>query len=525
MSQVNRREVLTTGGQWALLMALAGLSPARAEPAPAVRLGDPEAFSFDALRQRTKDLAAKPYVAPAAAPSIVGDVDFDAAQKIKFRADRELFPNGPGACPVRLFHVDKYNQLPVRINELSDGVARQLIYSADSFDYKDPEFASKLPADLGYSGFRVMDGRGKDTDWLAFQGASYFRTSGEDNQYGASARGIAINTAMPEPEEFPRFVEFWLEQPKGDAALITVYALLDGPSVSGAYKFTATKTRVPVMDVSAEIFARTNIDRVGIAPLTSMFWYGENDRRYATDWRPEIHDSDGLAMWTGADEHIWRPLINSELVRTNSFLDKNPKGFGLMQRDRDFAKYEDDGAFYNKRPGIWVEPVGEWGEGAVQLVEIPTDDEIHDNIVAYWVPKEAVRAGDELHFGYKLYWQNDEPNPPINIGRVVATYTGSGGVPGARRREDLFKRKFVIDFTGGPLDNMQQRFDVEPVVTHSRGRVDNAYVIKVVGTDRWRALFDLTTEGSDPIDLRCYLRLGDETLTETWLYQWIPAKT
>jgi len=498
------------------------MTPARAQPPLGSHLADPQPFSFDALRLRAKELAANPYVAPTAAPAIVADVDFDAVQKIKFRADRALWPNGPGACPVRLFHVDKYNQLPVRINELSDGVAREIVYSPDSFDYKDGEFASKLPPDLGYSGFRVMDGRGKDTDWLAFQGASYFRTSGEDNQYGASARGIAINTAMPQPEEFPRFTEFWLEQPKNDSATVTVYALLDGPSISGAYKFVATKSRVPIIEVSAYLYARTDIDRVGIAPLTSMFWYGENDRRYAVDWRPEIHDNDGLAMWTGSNEHIWRPLTNSSLVRTNSFLDADPKGFGLMQRDRDFTHYQDDGAFYDKRPGIWVEPTGAWGEGAVQLVEIPTDDEIHDNIVAYWVPKAPVRASDELNYNYKLYWQDDEPNPPVNIGRVVATYTGTGGVPGARRRDDVFKRKFVIDFAGGPLGSMQQRYDVTPVISHSRGRIDNAYVIKVVGTDRWRALFDLATEGNDPIDLRCYLRLGEETLSETWLYQWLP---
>ncbi|MFA5900613.1 MAG: glucan biosynthesis protein [Hyphomicrobium sp.] len=498
------------------------MAPAHAEPPLTSRLGDPQPFNFDALRARAKALAANPYVAPEPAPEIVSRVDFDAVQKIKFRADRELWPSGPGAYPVRLFHVDTYNQLPVRINELSDGVARQVIYSAASFDYKDEAFAAKLPADLGYSGFRVMDGRGKETDWLAFQGASYFRTCGEDKQYGASARGIAINTAMPEPEEFPRFVEFWIEQPNNDSAEITVYALLDGPSIAGAYKFTAANKQAPIIDVSADLYARTNIDRVGIAPLTSMFWFGENDRRYATDWRPEIHDSDGLAMWTGADEHIWRPLINSSQVRTNSFSDANPKGFGVMQRDRDFANYQDDGAFYNRRPGIWVEPAGEWGEGAVQLVEIPTDDEIHDNIVAYWVPKAPVRAGDELNYAYKLYWQNDEPNPPVNIARVVATYTGTGGVPGARRKEDFFKRKFVIDFAGGPLPSLQQRFDITPVVSHSRGRVENAYVIKVVGTDRWRALFDLATEGEAPVDLRCYLRLGDDTLTETWLYQWLP---
>ena len=522
MSVISRRQVLATGGPWALLTMVTGAAPARSAVPPPQRFGEPQPFTFETLKARAKEMAANPYVAPRPASPVVDQVDFDAVQAIKFRADRALWPSGPGPCPVRLFHVDRFNPLGVRINELSNGQARELIYSPDCFDYKNATLASTLPPDLGFSGFRVMDGRGKETDWLAFQGASYFRTSGEDNQYGASARGIAINTAMPQPEEFPRFAEFWLEEPKADAPSITIYALLDGPSITGAYRFEAVKGRGSIIDVSADLYARTDIDRVGVAPLTSMFWYGENDRRYATDWRPEIHDSDGLAMWTGAGEHIWRPLNNGRMVRTNSFSDAAPKGFGLMQRDRDFNEYQDDGAFYNKRPGIWVEPVGDWGEGAVQLVEIPTKDETNDNIVAYWVPKMAVRAGDELTYGYKLYWQNDEPNPPVNVGRVVSTHSGAGGVPGVPHPKDDDKRKFVIDFAGGPLATMEQRFDVKPIITHSRGRIDNAYVVKVVGTNRWRALFDLTTEGEGPVDLRCYLRLEDETLSETWMYQWLP---
>jgi glucans biosynthesis protein len=423
---------------------------------------------------------------------------------------------------VRLFHVDRFNALPVRINELSSGMAREVVYSRQDFDYKDAAIERELATDLGYSGFRVMDGRGQDTDWLAFQGASYFRSSGEENQYGASARGIAVNTAMPTAEEFPRFVEFWLAEPGNDSRATTIFALLDGPSVTGAYRFEAAKQRGAIIDVTAELFARTDVERLGLAPLTSMYWYGANDKRLATDWRPEIHDSDGLAMWTGSGERIWRPLFNPPSVRTNSFLDDNPKGFGLMQRDRAFTSYQDDGAFYNRRPSIWVEPVGNWGKGAVQLVEIPTQDETNDNIVAYWEPGRPVKSGDRLEFSYRLYWQNDEPRPPADLGRVVATRTGAGGVPGRPLPEDNYKRKLVIDFAGGPLTAMAQRFDVTPVVSASQGLIDNAYVIKVVGTDKWRALFDLSTNGKDPVDLRCYLRLNDETLSETWIYQHLP---
>jgi glucans biosynthesis protein len=519
MLPINRRRFLTTAAPFAL--AALGMPSARAAQTMP-RFGPPQPFTFDGLRQRAKELAAMPYVADPPAPEAVTKIDFDAAQKIKFRANRALWSHGPAAFPVRFFHLNEYNTLPVRIHKVVGGMARELLFVSDDFAYGDQSLARSLPTDLGYSGFRIMDGHGKETDWLAFQGASYFRASGEEAQYGASARGIAIDTALPRPEEFPRFTEFWLAEPESGNALITIYALLDGPSVTGAYKFDATKGRGAVMDVTAAVFARNDVERMGLAPLTSMYWYGANDKRLATDWRPQIHDSDGLALWTGSGEHIWRPLINPPSVRTNSFLDKNPKGFGLMQRDRAFESYQDDGAFYNRRPSIWVEPVGDWGEGAVQLVEIPTSDEVHDNVVAYWQPAKPTKKGDRLEFSYRLYWQNDEPKPPANLGRVVATRTGAGGVPGRPLPEDATKRKFVIDFTGGPLTAMAPRYDVTAVVTAARGKIDNAYVIKIVGTEKWRALFDLSPDGRDPVDLRCYLRLGDKTLSETWIYQFLP---
>ena len=255
-----------------------------------------------------------------------------------------------------------------------------------------------------------------------------------------------------------------------------------------------------------------------------MYWYGENERRKAADWRPEIHDSDGLALWTGKGERIWRPLVDPPRVMTNAFMDDNPKGFGLIQRDRDFENYQDDGAFYNKRPSIWVEPRGNWGPGAVQLVEIPTDDEIHDNIVAYWRPEGDIKSGGSLAFDYRLYWQDSEPAYPADIARVVATRLGIGGIPG-QTPAPRDKRKFVVDFTGGPLMQMQQRYDITPVANTSRGKIDNAYVIKVVGTDRWRALFDLQLEGNAPADLRLFLRLGDKNAERNLAISILPLRS
>lgn len=524
MPAVNRRQILAASAPLAL--ALGGLAPStgRAETT-GPQFGPPEPFDFDALRKRAEALAGKAYVAPKApAADVIAKISFDVAQKIRYRADKALFADGTSPFPVRMFHVDQFNSLPVQINVLSGGIARQVVYSSADFDYGGTGLDEKLPSDLGFSGFRVMNGPTTETDWLAFQGASYFRSAGEDNQYGASARGIAVDTALSSKEEFPRFVAFWLAEPVPHRSEITIYALLDGPSVTGAYRFVAAKETGAVMDIDAELFVRNDIARLGLAPLTSMYWYGENDRGAATDWRPEIHDSDGLAMWTGKGERIWRPLIDPPLVLTNSFLDENPHGFGLMQRDRDFNDYQDDGAFYNRRPSIWVEPKGNWGTGAVQLVEIPTNDEIHDNIVAFWNPKRPIKAGDHLNVSYRLYWQNRSPFIPSDVGLVTATRIGRGGVPGRSHPDDKDKWKFVIDFAGGPLTQMAARYDVTPVVTVSRGKISNAYVIKVVGTERWRALFDVKISGTDPVNLRCFLRLDGRTLTETWLYQYYPPK-
>jgi periplasmic glucans biosynthesis protein len=327
--------------------------------------------------------------------------------------------------------------------------------------------------------------------------------------------------AMPTPEEFPRFTKFWLGPVAGVPNAVAIHALLEGPSVAGAYRMIAAKAGNVVMDIECALYPRKDIARMGVAPLTSMFWYGKNSRPLAADWRPQIHDSDGLAIWTGAGERIWRPLNNPPTVRTSSFLDKDPKGFGLLQRDRNFENYQDDGVFYDKRPSVWVEPVGPWGEGAVQLVEIPTDDEIHDNIVPYWVPKAPVKAGSEWPFRYRLHWVAEEPFTP-RLGRVVSTWAGMGGVYGQPRPKN--KRKIVIDFEGGPIADLPEsaRDTVEVVVTPAGGTVDNVYSHRVVGTKRWRAFIDVAAAGREPVDLRLFLRLGDHTLTETWLWQYIP---
>jgi glucans biosynthesis protein len=515
MPNLDRRRLL--GAVVPATLAVSSIASAARPRTSRLKFGPAHPFSFEWLARRAASLAQSSYQAPAPpVPDLIQSIDFDVSQKIRFRPEYSLWQETGLPYPVRLFHLNRYVNLPVKVSTISGNMAREIIYSPSYFDYDGTGLAQKLPADLGFSGFRVMDGPTIESDWVAFQGASYFRTSGAQDQYGASARGIAVDTALSTVEEFPRFTELFVgESPN---APVAIYALLEGPSLTGAYKFECARANGVTMDVHVELFIRADITRLGIAPLTSMYWYGQNSR-WHPDWRPQIHDSDGLALATGKGERIWRPLIDPPSVQTNSFLDVNPKGFGLLQRDRDFNDYQDDGTFYNKRPSIWVEPKAGFGQGAVQLVEIPTDDEIHDNIVAYWQPAAQVKNGDKLAVDYRLLWQ-DEPFPPKDVGRVVATRIGRGGIPGGLTPKNQWK--FVIDFEGGPLAQMAARYDVMPVVTLSRGNVEKPYVIKVVGTNRWRAFFDVSAEGSDPLNLRCYLKLGNKTLSETWLYQFFP---
>ncbi|MGE0846490.1 MAG: glucan biosynthesis protein [Flavobacteriaceae bacterium] len=483
-----------------------------------MRFGKTEPFSLDRLKGMAESLAGQPYrPTPIADAETLEKLGYDLHNQITYRAEYTLW-HGSKASPVRFFHPGRYFKEPVRIAVVENGKAREIVFSSDYFDIPGNNPARKLRG-AGFAGFRVMDGA-EDRDWLAVLGASYFRTSGPFDQFGLSARGLAVDTAVQGPEEFPRFTRFWLERGEGDG--LVIYALMESPRVCGAYRIASARKDGIVQDVEARLFLRGDIGRLGIAPLTSMFWYGENDRELAKDWRPEIHDSDGLEIWTGAGERIWRPLVNPPRVTVNAFADRNPRGFGLMQRDRSFENYQDDGVFYEKRASLWVEPLGEWGAGSVQLVEIPTDDEIHDNIGVFWVPAEAAAAGRRLDLKYRLYWQDENPFVAPLAARVVATRTGLGGVPGQPRPEGV--TKFAVDLEGVSLDGLGRGSGVEAVVGASRGEVGNVAAYPVVGTRRWRAIFDVTATGPQPVDLRMYLKRGDSALSETWIYQLFPGR-
>jgi glucans biosynthesis protein len=482
------------------------------------KLGPPRPFSFDRLRAIVRAMAKKRYQPPLAPPpALTHAVDYDAFGHAVYRPDATLWDGQPGDEAVRFFPMGFAAPIPVAVSVVSGRQARAVTYADDLFDMPADSPLRRLGPNAGFGGFRVMNAD-RRTDWIAYLGASYFRSADPFNQYGLSARGIALDTAASRPEEFPAFTAFWLQP---DPAGLIVYALLDGPSVAGAFRIAHQRSPAGlVQEIQTELRFRAPVERLGLAPLTSMYWYGQTDRTPADDWRPQVHDSDGLSIWTGAGERIWRPLANPPRVAVNTFLDHGPRGFGLMQRDRNFADYQDDGVFYDRRPSAWVEPIGDWGAGSVQLVEIPTRSEVDDNIVAFWSPAAPVTAGQTLSLGYRLHWAAEEPGP-IGVARVIATRSGRGGRPATP--DPLDRRKLVIDFAGDSLAGLTRQSGVEPVVTLSAGAAIDAVAYPVEGQPAWRLMFDVAAPRVGSLDLRAFLRRRGDALTETWIHQIMAA--
>jgi glucans biosynthesis protein len=424
-----------------------------------------------------------------------------------------------GKFQAKFFHLGLYFHSPVRMFDVVDGKAQELAYDGAAFNYgKSGIKDGELPADLGFAGFRLNTRKDTDRDFAAFLGASYFRAVGKEGQYGQSARGLAIDTGMGKPEEFPDFIAYYLEQPSADSETIVVYGLLDSPSVAGAYRFAITNGDVLLMDIDSALYPRKAIERLGIAPCTSMYQVGENDRRMAWDWRPEIHDTDGLSLWTGAGEWIWRPLLNPRNLRFNMFVDRNPRGFGLLQRDRNFDHYQDDGVFYEKRPCLWVEPKGEWGEARCSWWRSPpwtrpsttswrsgTRRKSRSRARSCWSATACTGAPNRRH---GCRWRTAWPAAPAWVAWSA--------------RSEYFSWRFAVDFEGGELARLIDKAEVEAVVEASRGRVEIVSARPLREINGYRAMFDLVPpEGStEQIDIRLFLRSGGKTLTETWLYQY-----
>ncbi|AUW57961.1 hypothetical protein C1T17_07435 [Sphingobium sp. SCG-1] len=490
MTQWNRREVVAASGA-ALLMAGAAQGQ-RTKDAAAQR------FDWATLVGRAKALSQTPYRNVDPHPRAHA-VDYDALHKVQFRDDRTIWNDRKDSTGIRLFPLSRYANQPVFLHIVENGRATPLAYDTSYFDMPSDSPVIALGSDAGFAGFRVMT-KARDADWLVFMGASYFRASGARKQYGLSARAIAIDTSLGK-EEFPRFTHFWLEHDGPNA--VTVYALLDGPGITGAYRLRNSIDEMGVhQDIDAALFPRRAIAELGLMPMTSMFWYDQAHRKQAADWRPEIHDSDTLLIRSANGGVQARPLINPAAPHVSSFTEPNAKGFGLLQRDRNFDHYQDDGVFYERRPSLFATSRQPFGEGQVRLYEYSADSEYNDNVAAYWVPAVAAAPGRRIDFSYRLDWQDDAPAPASSLLPLVEIFRGAIETGGIR---------IVMDFAGGPSEGS----GISAWTEAAHAKVLKSACYPVLGqAGRWRSVIDVQPDPGLGAELRVQLRRGENAISE-----------
>ena len=492
--------------------------------------------TLDYVAQRALLRAAKPFHSPRAdLPSMLraDKLDYDKYREIEFRHDRALWAAEELPFRIEFFHPGYLYEEPVHVNEFTLTAAQPIRFVQDFFNYRGLHIEKQIPVETGYAGFRLLSKLNDPNKWDelgSFLGASYFRLLGKDQRYGLSARGLALDCGETDrPEEFPLFTDWWLGKPDRGADRVKFYALLDSVSCVGAYKFVIVPGETTEVDVEAVLYCRepdkikaVNSERkplktLGIAPLTSMFWFGKSSERRFNDYRTEVHDSDGLLMHLGNGEMLWRPLSNPHEMRHQRYAAKDPQGFGLVQRERDFNGYQDLFNEYHRVPSVWVKPQGHWGEGEINLVELPTQYEGLDNIVAFWDPKEKPAPLQPFRCAYTLNWTR-EANHKLSPNRVVATRLGLDP-------RDPACRQFAVDFAGPKLSALPENLPPSSIASCSpNATIVENQVFHNAYNDSWRVILKLEPKPGNktPVDLRCTLLKGEEPLTETWTYLWSP---
>jgi glucans biosynthesis protein len=477
-----------------------------------------QAFGFNDVASKAQLLADQPFKrADARLPREIQDLGYDQWRDIRFRTERSLWRKDKLPFELQFFHQGLFFDKTVKISEIGPQGVREVKFSPDDFDYGQNKLDLDKLRDLGFGGFRVhyaLNTPKYKDEVLVFLGASYLRALGKGQRYGLSARGLAIDTGLISGEEFPRFVEFWLERPKPSDKELVIYALLDSKRATGAYRFVLKPGTETAVEVKERLFLRENVSKLGVAPLTSMYYFADNQHADKDDYRPEVHDSDGLSIASGTGEWIWRPLVNPKRLLVTSFSMTNPLGFGLMQRDRLFCHYEDLEARYDLRPSAWIEPKGQWGAGRVELVQIPSPDETNDNIVTYWVPDNPPPPDQPLDLEYRMLWQMEkDKHPPLSW--VVQTRRGRGYT-----RNPDGSIGFVVDFEGPALEKLGPDAKIEGIVSvDSNGELLERTTYRNEVTGGWRLAIRLRRVDNDKaVELRAYLRGDSATLSETWSY-------
>ncbi|MGL4241505.1 MAG: glucan biosynthesis protein [Beijerinckiaceae bacterium] len=474
-------------------------------------LQDGMRFDPAVVTEAARQLARRAYIAPTTTlPDPFNGLNFETYVGIRHRPERLIWSDESRPMHIEPLHRGYLFNTPVSISVVENGMVRRIAYDPGRYQFGRLQPPSNLP-DLGFSGFRVMTAGENPREIAIFQGATFFRSLAKGQSMGAMARAMAIRTADARGEEFPIFRAFWIERPTNDGVLV-VHAVADSESATAAFRFTIRPNDVTIVDTEATVFTRVVVDHIGFSPMQATFLFAANRRRNVDDMRPAVHEVNGLQMLNGRGEWIWRPVSNPEQLQISSFVDENPRGFGLMQRERDFAAFHDDDQQFQLRPSLWIEPIGEWGPGFVQLVEIPSDSEVNDNIIAYWRPRQPLAAGSETSFAYRQFWCWTTPErPPLATTIGFRIGRGSGG----RRR------RFLVEFAGGYL-GQEHPTEGRFALSASLGQIINPRLIFDHGRKTARVVFELDPGNESAVELRLLLEGPEGPLSETWLYRWTP---
>jgi glucans biosynthesis protein len=476
--------------------------------------GEGQRFEPAAVVEAARALSKKPFAPPPNdLPDVFAGLNYEQYVAIKPLPEARIWASEGRGFVAQPLHRGFVFSNAVALFTVEDGVARRIPYDRNLFEFGKLNVPPNLP-DIGFSGFRLYStfGNGQPIEFALVQGATFFRALARGQNFGLVARGLTLRPAETRGEEFPAFRAFWLERPGPGANALVIHALLDSESVAGAVRMTLRPGDMTIVDVETTLFPRANLEHVGLGGMGGTFLFGPNDRRNVDDVRPGVYEISGLQILNGQGEWLWRPLHNPETLQISAFLDQNPRGFGLLQRERDFSAFQDDDQHFERRPSVWIEPIGEWGQGAVQLIEIPSDSEVNDNILAYWRPRAPMAAGSEVFLAYRQFWCWAPPERPP-LASVAMTRVGRGS-NGRRRR-------FLVDFAGDILGNGPIA-DLKPTLTTSPGTIQGLRVFPYADRKTMRIAFELDPGNENACEMRLVLEAAGKPISETWLYRWTP---
>ena len=514
-----RRDLLT----WVAAALGAGVEPSfAADSAPQPPAAPPSApqgsappipaFDFTDVVELARGLAKKGYAAPSTPlPSAFANLAYDQYVGIRSKPGSALWADDNLGFAIEPLHRGFLFTAPMAINVVDNGAVRRLTYTADAFDFGKLQPPANL-GDIGYSGFRVLHARsGHLVDAAIVQGASFFRALANGQNFGITARALMIRTADPKGEEFPAIREVWIERPSLANDVLVINALVDSESMTGAYRLTLRPGDITIIDTECTLFTRSPADFYGLGGMSAMFLFGPINRRGIDDVREGVYEVSGLQILNGNGEWLWRPVTDPSTLQVSVFVDANPRGFGLLQRERTFDMLEDDEQRWELRPSLWIEPIGDWGEGSVELVEIPTDTENNDNVIAFWRPKAVLAPAAEVSFAYRQFWCWTPPDRPT---LPVVTDTRTGRAPGSKRR------RFLVQFSSDSFADAARTADIKPMLSASAGTIGPIKTFVSRERKTLRVLFEMDFGSEALSELRLVLQANGKAASETWLFRW-----